>query len=366
MQTKQYAFDEVIQKEPDHGGAYVRIPFDVKAAFGKSRVPVLAHFDGEPYEGSLVRMGTEDHILGIRKDIRMKINKQPGDLVHVELQEREPVSRGPSSVDAYISGIAPERREILSEIRRTIRAAAPDAEERISWGMPTYWQKENLVHFSDAKHHIGFHPTPDAITAFEDRLEGYKRSKGTIQFSYSQPIPYDLIAEISKWRVGQVMKKFEKREAAKRIAYKGEDDTGIALASYSSDFKPEENKMEKGEDMMEKPRAYELSFAKVYPMYIKKAEKKGRTKLEVDQIIFWLTGYNENTLQQQMDNEASFETFFLQAPQIHPNAKLITGVICGQRVEEIEDELLRQIRCLDKMIDELAKGKKMEKILREV
>jgi hypothetical protein len=108
-----------------------------------------------------------------------------------------------------------------------------------------------------------------------------------------------------------------------------------------------------------------MSFASVYPLYIQKAEKKGRTKEEVDEIIFWLTGYDEATLQQQLDNKVDFETFFEQAPQLNPNVSLITGVICGYRVEEIEDKLMQKIRYLDKLIDELAKGKAMEKILRK-
>lgn len=115
---------------------------------------------------------------------------------------------------------------------------------------------------------------------------------------------------------------------------------------------------------MKKQRIYTMSFASVYPLYIQKVEKKGRTKEEVDEIIFWLTGYNEDSLQQVIDKGIDFETFFEQAPKMNPNASLITGVICGYRVEEIEDKLMQQIRYLDKLIDELAKGKKMEKILR--
>ena len=107
-----------------------------------------------------------------------------------------------------------------------------------------------------------------------------------------------------------------------------------------------------------------MSFASVYPHYITKAEKKGRTKEEVDEIIFWLTGYDKKTLQKHIDKKTDFETFFAQAPQINPNVSKITGVICGYRVEEIEDPLTRQARYLDKLVDELAKGRKMEKILR--
>jgi hypothetical protein len=116
---------------------------------------------------------------------------------------------------------------------------------------------------------------------------------------------------------------------------------------------------------MEKPRIYTASFASIYPFYIQKAEKKGRTKADVDAIICWLTGYNQQTLQQQIDQNNDFETFFAQAPEINPNVSKITGVICGYRVEEIEDKLMQKIRYLDKLIDELAKGKAMEKILRK-
>jgi len=108
-----------------------------------------------------------------------------------------------------------------------------------------------------------------------------------------------------------------------------------------------------------------MSFASIYPLYIQKAEKKGRTKEEVDDIIFWLTGYNKKTLQQQIDKKIDLETFFAEAPGLNPNVSKITGVICGYRVEEIEDPLMQKIRYMDKLVDELAKGKAMEKILRK-
>lgn len=115
---------------------------------------------------------------------------------------------------------------------------------------------------------------------------------------------------------------------------------------------------------MDQPRIFKMTFSSIYTLYIQKAEKKGRTKEEVDNIIFWLTGYDEFSLQQQIMNQVDFETFFQQAPHMNPNASLIKGVICGYRVEEIEDELMKNIRYLDKLIDELAKGKTMDKILR--
>ena len=114
-----------------------------------------------------------------------------------------------------------------------------------------------------------------------------------------------------------------------------------------------------------KPYIYTMSFAKVYPMYVDKAEKKGRTKAEVDEILGWLTGYHGKSLSAALDSEVDFEHFFENAPKLNPNRKLITGVVCGVRVEDIKEPLMQEIRYLDKLIDELAKGKSMDKILRK-
>ena len=116
--------------------------------------------------------------------------------------------------------------------------------------------------------------------------------------------------------------------------------------------------------MTSKHRIFTTEFSKVYPMYVQKAERKSRTKDEVDQIICWLTGYTKSELEKQIKQKSDFETFFAQAPAINPNVSLIKGVVCGVRVEEVEDPLMRNIRYLDKLVDELAKGKAMEKILR--
>ncbi|MDW7761927.1 MAG: DUF2200 domain-containing protein [Acidobacteriota bacterium] len=115
---------------------------------------------------------------------------------------------------------------------------------------------------------------------------------------------------------------------------------------------------------MPQHQIFAMKLARVYPLYVQKAERKNRTKEEVDEIIFWLTGYNQAGLQRQIEQENDLETFFAQAPAIHPNSSLIKGVVCGVRVEDIEDPLMKKIRCLDKLIDELAKGKTLDKILR--
>lgn len=116
---------------------------------------------------------------------------------------------------------------------------------------------------------------------------------------------------------------------------------------------------------MDNHKVFKMTFASVYPHYVAKAEKKERTKAEVDEIIYWLTGYDEKTLQKHIELKTDFETFFEKAPQLNANVAKITGVICGYRVEEIENKLMQKIRYLDKLIDELAKGKTMEKILRK-
>ena len=116
---------------------------------------------------------------------------------------------------------------------------------------------------------------------------------------------------------------------------------------------------------MGKHNIYAMSVAKVYPYYIEKAEKKGRTKAEVDEIIRWLTGYSQEGLESQLDKQTDFETFFAEAPQLNPSRTLIKGMICGVRVEDIEEPVMKEIRYLDKLIDELAKGKAMDKILRK-
>ncbi|MNE23996.1 hypothetical protein D3C87_792380 [compost metagenome] len=116
---------------------------------------------------------------------------------------------------------------------------------------------------------------------------------------------------------------------------------------------------------MKTERIYKILFSSVYPLYIQKVEKKGRTKEELDIVIKWLTGYTDEQLKEQIENKVDFQTFFAEAPELNPNASKITGVICGYRVEEIEDPLIQKIRYLDKLIDEIAKGKKIDKILRE-
>ena len=116
---------------------------------------------------------------------------------------------------------------------------------------------------------------------------------------------------------------------------------------------------------MDNKRVYKIIFANVHPMYIQKVKRKGRTKAEVDEVIFWLTGYTQKGLQEQLDKKSDLQTFFKEAPEMNKNAKLITGVICGVRIEDIDDPLMKKVRYLDKLVDELAQGREMDKILRK-
>lgn len=116
---------------------------------------------------------------------------------------------------------------------------------------------------------------------------------------------------------------------------------------------------------MDNEKVFAYSFQSIYNLYLQKVEKKGRSKTELDEVLLWLTGYNKSSLQKQIDNKSDLRTFFAEAPQINPNVSKITGVICGYRVEDIKDKLMQKIRYMDKVVDELAKGKAMEKILRK-
>ena len=229
MGKKVYAFQARIEPVPGKGGAYVRFPYDVRQEFKKGRVSVEATFDGIPYRGSLVNMvvinadGSFCHILGIRKDIREKIGKQPGDQVQVMVREVEPKEKpqmwtcprcgkkfskrnqshycgsAPKNIDEYIRQQPETVQAYLRQMNAAIRSAIPGAEERISWSMPTYWRKRNLIQFAASKKHLGLYPGPEAVSAFSEQLQEYETSKGTIRFPYDQPLPLALIGEIARW-----------------------------------------------------------------------------------------------------------------------------------------------------------------------
>lgn len=204
-------FDARIVKEPDSGGAYVMIPFDVKAVYGKSRVKVHATFDGHAYDGSLVKTGPEAHALGLRQDIRAAIGKQPGDTVRVTLELREPAAPGSAQVKAEITRLIeqqpPDRREKLAELRAMLAELAPKAQERIAWGMPTLWQGANIIHFFPAKNHIGIFPGSEVIQALEGDLAGFDCSKGTIRLSWDAELPREMLQKVIAFNLAHADKK---------------------------------------------------------------------------------------------------------------------------------------------------------------
>lgn len=236
MGERVYEFEAVIEPVPDKGGAYVRFPYDIRKEFGKGRVKAEVTFDGEPYSGSIVNMGVKNedgsvcYIIGIRKDIRNKIGKQPGDRIAVTVKAGTDESvdsaaprekklwkcpkcgrtfknrnqdhycgEAPKTIEEYISRQPEQARGYLRRMNEVIKAALPDAVEKISWSMPTYWKKYNLIQFAAFKKHVGLYPGPQAVEAFADRLAEYKTSKGAIQFPYDRELPLELIREIAQW-----------------------------------------------------------------------------------------------------------------------------------------------------------------------
>lgn len=207
--NRVYRFDAPLREEAD-GGAYVAVPLDIRKEFGKGRVNVHAKFNGVPYDGSIVNMGVKDesgnicYILGVLKSIRKRLGIANGDPVHVQFsirqEEKQLQENGkPATVDDYIMRQGEVAQPKLNEIRAILRAALPDAEERISWAMPTYWQGRNIIHFAASKNHLGLYPGGEATDVFARELKGCSVSKGTIRFPYEQELPRELIGRIARW-----------------------------------------------------------------------------------------------------------------------------------------------------------------------
>ncbi|MDL2292710.1 DUF2200 family protein [Acholeplasma sp. OttesenSCG-928-E16] len=243
-----------------------------------------------------------------------------------------------NEVDNYITSFPVDVQNRLAAIRAIIHEEVPQVTERICMNMPTFELNGKwFVHFAAFSKHIGFYPQPEGVAAFSDRLIDYKTSKGAIQFPLSKPLPLDLVREIVRYRA-KMDETNSKKPSNKRIIE---------------------------QSVIEKPKVFSMSFAKVYPLLVSKVKKKGGLKSDVDSIIYWLTGYDQLSMEKQIACGVDIKTFFDEAPQINPNAASIKGVVCGVRVEEIKDETMQKIRFLDKMIDELAKGKSLNKILRK-
>ncbi len=214
-------FSATILQNENMDAAYVEVPYDIKELFGKGRLLVNAAFDGIPYQGQVVKMGAASYIIGITRQIRRQIGKSFGDIVEVVIQERE---RGeismwkcpkcgrefkkkgqshycgekPKTIEEYILSQEADKQKELQYIRQILRSALPEAEERISWSMPTYWKKHNILHFAASKEHIGLYPGPEAVIHFAEELRGYKTDKGTIRIPYGK-VDAALIEKIAKW-----------------------------------------------------------------------------------------------------------------------------------------------------------------------
>ena len=192
MNQKVYEFQAVIEPVPEKGGAYVRFPYDIRKEFGKGRIKVQAEFDGVPYSGSIVNMGIKN------KEETLWRCPACGRSFRHKNQEHY-CGEPPRSIEEYIERQPESAQPYLRMVNDAVREAIPDAAEKISWSMPTYWKGQNLIQFAAFRKHIGLYPGPEAVEAFAGRLCGYRTSKGTIQLPYEKPLPLDLIREIAKW-----------------------------------------------------------------------------------------------------------------------------------------------------------------------
>ena len=230
-ELKTYEYDAILHEDPESGGAYVVFPWDIRKEFGQGRVKVHAEFDGIPYDGSVVNMGVRNadgsvcYIIGVLKRIRNELQKNDGDTIHVVIRQRDSAKAEesarkwkcpkcgrefsrqnqdhycvkPQNIDEYIAAQAAEIQPVLNELRDILRKALPEAQERISWSMPTYWKGKNIIHFAAAKKHIGLYPGDQAAVVFKDELAGFDVSKGTIRIPYNKPLPAQLITKIARW-----------------------------------------------------------------------------------------------------------------------------------------------------------------------
>ena len=247
-----------------------------------------------------------------------------------------PVENAPALIDDRIKELGDWRGKTLAKLREIIHDADPEIVEEWKWGIPV-WSHDGLVCTGEV-YKAAVKTTfakgaslKDPSGLFNSSLEGNTRR--AIDFKEGEKLNEKALKALIREAVALNLEGKSKAKAKKAVD--------------------------------KKPRIFSMSFGSVYPLYVQKAERKGRTKEEVDEIIRWLTGYKPAQLQRVIDSKVDLEAFFAKAPRMNPNVGLITGIVCGVRVEEIEDPLMQKIRYLDKLIDELARGKKMASILRE-
>lgn len=252
-----------------------------------------------------------------------------------------------SPIDAYLANVEhADARVTLTRLCAQLRELLPAATETIRYGMPAFCAPNGKVAagFAFFGRKCGYYPhSGSVIPKLGALLDGYRTSKGGVTFPPDAPLPKKLVRALVRARLaeiagGEPAPKATKRASARKVA---------PVTSPA------------------KPRVFAMSFASLYPLYVQKAEKKGRSRQEVDEVIAWLTGYRGASLQRAIEDRVDLEAFFGAAPRWNSKADRITGLVCGVRVEAVEDPLMQKIRYLDKLVDELAKGKKMSSILRE-
>lgn len=281
-----------------------------------------------------------------------------------------------SPIDAYLAGIEDvTARATLTRLRAQLRELLPTATETISYDMPAFRLPNGKVAagFAFFGKNCGYYPhSGGVVPKLGALLDGYKTTNGGITFPPDAPLPKKIVSALVRARLDEIA---EKEPAAKKTktATAKKTTAKAATAATATTKKVATKKATTkvsgtkppGAVAAKKPRIFGMSFATVYPLYVQKAAKKGRTQQEVDEVIAWLTGYRGKALQRAIDQKVDFEAFFGAAPRWNPKAALITGVVCGVRVEDVADPLMQKIRYLDKLVDELARGKKLESILRQ-
>ena len=225
-EIKKYEYDAILCEDKDSGGAYVVFPWDLKEESGKGRLKVHAEFDGIGYDGSIVNMGVKNpdgsicYVIGVLKSIRKELNKSAGDKIHVIIsanvenetkwkcpkcgrefnrKNQDHYCVKPQNIDEYIAVQDERYQPRLKEVREVFKNALPQAQERISCSIPTYWKGRNIIHFACAKKHLSIYPGDEATEEFAGELSAFDVSKGTIRIPYDQPLPVELIEKIARW-----------------------------------------------------------------------------------------------------------------------------------------------------------------------
>jgi uncharacterized protein YdhG (YjbR/CyaY superfamily) len=273
------------------------------------------------------------------------------DAAEVKAPKKSTGGSAAGPIDAYLARIEnATARATLTQLRVQLRELLPTATETISYDMPAFRLPNGKVAagFAFFGKSCGYYPhSGGVIPKLGALLDGYKATKGGITFPPDAPLPKKFVSALVRTRLAEIAEKDRASNSARATRKRT---TTHKVASPAAATK--------------KPRIFAMSFASVYPLYVQKAEKKGRTRAEVDEVIGWLTGYRGTSLLRAIDDKRDLEAFFGEAPRWNPKAALITGVVCGVRIEDVDDPLMQKIRCLDKLVDELAKGKKMTSILR--